>query len=105
MMKRMIAALVLLCLMLNTAMADTTVYTSDGEDQSVVDLGGSGTLMITDALIRKTGGSASSADAASFRGVNAAVRVYDQASLTLCNAVIEATAPMPPAFSPMMAGA
>ena len=92
-MKRMIAALVLLCLLLNTGMAETKVYTADGDDQSAVDLGGTGTLMITDALIRKTGGSASSTDAASFRGVNAAVRVYDQASLTLSNTVIEATAP------------
>ena len=91
-MKRMIAALVLLCLLLNIAMAETSVYTADGDDQSAVDLGGTETLEISDVLIQKTGGSASSADAASFRGVNAAVRVYDQASLTLSNAAIEATA-------------
>ena len=48
--------------------------------------------MITDAFIQKTGGNASSADAASFRGVNSAVRLYDQAALTISNSTIEATA-------------
>jgi hypothetical protein len=57
-----------------------------------VDVSGRETVVITDAVIRKTGGNASSADAACFRGVNSAVRVYDQANLTLSDSTVESTA-------------
>ena len=91
-MKRIIIFLLTACLLTGSALAEQTVYTADGEDESALDVGGSQSLVLADVLIRKTGGDASSADAASFRGVNAAVRVYDRASLTLTDAVIEATA-------------
>ena len=67
-------------------------YTASGDDESALDLGGSASASVSDALIAKTGGNASSQDAASFRGLNAAVRVYDTASLTLEGCTIEATA-------------
>ena len=67
-------------------------YTASGDDESALDLGGSAVASVSDALIAKTGGNASSADAASFRGLNAAVRVYDTASLTLEGCTIEASA-------------
>lgn len=91
-MKRTIIALVMACLMLTGACAETVVYTATEDDQSALDVGGTQEVVVADALIQKTGGDASSADASSFRGVNAAVRVYDQASLTLVNSVIEASA-------------
>ncbi len=91
-MKRTIIALVMACLMLTGACAEALVYTATEDDQSALDVGGTQEAVVADALIQKTGGDASSADASSFRGVNAAVRVYDQASLTLVNSVIEASA-------------
>ena len=75
-----------------SACAEGNVYMADLDDQSAVDVSGTQNIVITDALIQKTGGNASSADAASFRGVNSAVRVYDQAALTISNSTIEATA-------------
>lgn len=67
-------------------------YTAAGDDESAIDLGGNAVASVSDASIAKTDGNASSADAASFRGLNAAVRVYDTASLTLEGCTIEATA-------------
>ena len=78
-MKRICTAILLICLLTAGALADTAVYTATEDDQSAVDVNGAQERMITDAVIEKTGGNASSADASSFRGVNAAVRVYDQA--------------------------
>ncbi len=89
-MKRLLAMLA--CLMIASACAEGTVYTANRDDQSAVDVSGTQNIVITDALIQKTGGNASSADAASFRGVNSAVRVYDQAALTISDSAIEATA-------------
>ena len=67
-------------------------YTAAGDDESALDLGGSAVASVSDASIAKTDGNASSADAASFRGLNAAVRVYDTAALTLEGCTIEASA-------------
>ena len=47
---------------------------------------------LTGAVIQKTAGNASSADAASFRGVNSGVRVYGNADVTLTDCNIEASA-------------
>ena len=67
-------------------------YTASVDDESALELGGSASASVSGALIAKTDGNASSADAASFRGLNAAVRVYDTASLTLEGCTIEASA-------------
>ena len=75
-----------------SAFAETAVYTADQDDESAVDVSGAEQAVLTGATILKTGGNASSADAASFRGVNAAVRVYDSAVLTLSDSVIQASA-------------
>ena len=91
-MKQIMLAILLVCLLAAGASAESTVYTATEDDQSAVDVGGTQEVVITDALIQKTGGNASSADASSFRGVNAAVRVYDQSTLTLSDSVIEASA-------------
>ena len=91
-MRKIWIAWLLACLMAVSACAEGTVYTADQDDQSAVDVSGTDNIVITDATILKTGGNATSADAASFRGVNSAVRVYDQASLTISNSTIEATA-------------
>ena len=102
-MKRMflIALACTLCLAL-PAWADTLngggsltggTYTAAGDDESAIDVSGTAQASLTGAVIQKTDGKASSADAASVRGVNAAVRVYDSAELTLTDSVIEASAP------------
>ena len=92
-MRKIWIAWLLACFVAVSACAEGTVYTADRDDQSAVDVSGSDSIVITDASVLKTGGSASSADAASFRGVNSAVRVYDQATLAISNSTIEATAP------------
>ena len=91
-MRKIWIALLMACLMAVSACAEGTVYTADQDDQSAVDVSGTQNIVIADALIQKTGGNASSADAASFRGVNSAVRVYDQATLTISNSTVEAAA-------------
>ncbi len=96
--------LILISLMLSLTVAAQAATISDGSvleggtytatrtDESAVDVSGTAVVSLSGATVQKTDGDASSADASSFRGVNAAVRVYDQASLTLTNSVIEATA-------------
>ena len=91
-MRKIWIAWLLACLIVVSACAEGNVYTEDLDDQSAVDVSGTDNIVITDATILKTGGNATSADAASFRGVNSAVRVYDQATLTISNSSIEATA-------------
>ena len=91
-MRKIWIAWLLACFMAVSACAEGSVYAADQDDQSAVDVSGNDSIAITDATILKTGGNASSADAASFRGVNSAVRVYDQATLTISNSTIEATA-------------
>ena len=85
-------AFLLACFMAVSACAEGTVYSAAQIDQSAVDVSGAENVVITNATIRKTDGSASSADAASFRGVNSAVRVYDHATLTISDSLIESTA-------------
>ena len=67
-------------------------FIASGDDESAINLSGSSLATVTNAIVQKTAGDASSADAASFRGVNSAVRVYDSAVLTISDSVIEASA-------------
>ncbi len=91
-MKRFISILFLCMILSVSALAEETVFTAIQNDESAVDVSGTEQLTLTGVTVRKTGGNASSADAASFRGVNSAVRVYDSAVLTIFDSVIEATA-------------
>ncbi len=96
--------LIIVCLMLCVALGAQAATLSDGsvleggtytavkDDESAVDVSGTAKASLAGAQIEKTGGDASSANDSSFRGVNAAVRVYDSAELTLKECVIEATA-------------
>ncbi len=68
-------------------------YTAEGDDESVLEASGTVQASVTGAVLQKLGGSASSADASSFRGVNAGVRVYGSAALSLTDCEILATAP------------
>lgn len=67
-------------------------YAAMGDDESALSAYGTVKASVTGASIVKSAGSASSADAASFTGVNAAIRVYDSAELTLTDCTIEASA-------------
>ncbi|MCR5295525.1 MAG: right-handed parallel beta-helix repeat-containing protein [Lachnospiraceae bacterium] len=67
-------------------------YTASGEDQSVLEASGSVTASVTGALLLKTAGDASSADDSSFKGVNACVRVYGDAEVSLTDCTIQADA-------------
>ena len=67
-------------------------FIASEDDESAIDLSGSSLATVTNAIVQKTAGDASSADAASFRGVNSAVRVYDSAVLTISDSVIKASA-------------
>lgn len=68
-------------------------YTATDTDESAVEVSGTAKVIIEKANIQKQSGEASSADASSFRGVNAAVRVYEQGELTLRDSEITAEAP------------
>ena len=50
------------------------------------------TANVTGSVLNKANGSASSADASSFRGVNAGVRVYGNANVTLEDCAITVSA-------------
>lgn len=89
-MKRFFILMLSICMICTAGFAET--YTADGADESAVDVGGDTVLTIENATVEKTGGDASSADASSFRGVNAAVRVYDNATLTITGSTVTATA-------------
>lgn len=67
-------------------------YTATGEDESAIEASGTVTASVTGASLQKLNGDASSADGSSFYGLNAGVRVYDSATLTLtdCEIVAEA---------------
>ena len=91
-MKRFISILLLCMILTASALAEETVFTATQNDESAVDVSGTEQLTLAGVTVQKTGGDASSADAASFRGVNSAVRVYDSAVLTISDSVIEATA-------------
>ena len=68
-------------------------YIAKGDDESVLEASGNVQASVTGAVLQKIGGSASSADASSFRGVNAGVRVYGNAVVSLTDCEILATAP------------
>lgn len=68
-------------------------YTAEGDDESVLEASGIVQASVTGAVLQKLGGSASSADASSFRGVNAGVRVYGNAAVSLTDCEILAAAP------------
>lgn len=67
-------------------------YTAAGDDESALSASGTVKASVTGAEIIKSAGNASSADGASFTGVNAAVRVYDSAELTMTDCTVEASA-------------
>ena len=67
-------------------------YTATGEDESVLEASGTTTAAVTGSVLIKSDGDASSADESSFRGINAAVRVYDNATVTLTDVTVEASA-------------
>ena len=67
-------------------------YNAENEDESAIGAGGSVTAGISGAAINKIAGDATSADSSSFEGVNAAVRVYDKATVSLEDCTITAEA-------------
>ncbi len=67
-------------------------YTAEGKDESVLEASGTVVASVTGAVLNKTAGSATSADAASFQGVNAGVRVYGNAKVTLTDVTVNASA-------------
>ena len=67
-------------------------YIASNTDESVIDVSGTVNASVTGSVLNKEDGDASSADASSFRGVNSAVRVYDQATLTIKDATIISSA-------------
>ena len=68
------------------------VYTAEEDNQSACEVSGDAVAGISGAVLQKVDGDASSADAASFRGVNACVRVSDNAALTITDCDIQAEA-------------
>ena len=67
-------------------------YTAEGENESVLEASSSVEASVTGTVLQKLSGSASSADASSFRGVNAAVRAYGNAVIRLSQCEIQASA-------------
>lgn len=67
-------------------------YTADETDESVMDITDGASVSITGALLEKVSGEASDVDDASFKGLNAAVRVYDGANAVIKNCTINADA-------------
>ncbi len=67
-------------------------YTATETDESALEASGSVKATVTGATVSKTSGSASSANDASFTGLNAGVRVYGDAEVTLKECNITATA-------------
>ena len=68
------------------------VYTAESDNQSVCEAGGDVTATVSGTVFQKVSGDASSADAASFRGINSCVRVSGNASISLldCKILTEA---------------
>ncbi len=67
-------------------------YTAEDTDESVLEASGDVTAVVIGAMLNKASGDASSADDSSFKGVNAGVRVYGNADVTLKDCTIEASA-------------
>lgn len=71
---------------------DGGTYEATKEDMSVFEASGQVNATITGSIIDKADGDATSADDSSFKGVNAAVRAYDNATITLKDCTITAEA-------------
>jgi len=67
-------------------------YDAENEDESAIGAGGTVSASVSGAVINKISGDATSADSSSFEGVNAAVRAYDNATVTLEDCTITAEA-------------
>ena len=82
----------------NTAKEEVTqsvtgeTYTATEADESAIDVSGNETLSLSNVTVEKMSGDATSANDASFKGVNSAVRVYDNATLTITGSTITADA-------------
>ncbi len=63
-------------------------YFAEDEDESVMEAFGSTQASVTGAVLEKRSGGASSQNGASFEGLNAAVRVYENAVVTLSDCEI-----------------
>ena len=66
-MKKILSILIVCCMLLLSfsAMAETAVYTAVQDDESAVDVSGTEQVTLSGVTVQKTGGNASSADAAS----------------------------------------
>lgn len=67
-------------------------YTATEADESAIDVSGSETLSLSNVTVEKVSGDATSANDASFKGVNSAIRVYDSATLTITDSTITSDA-------------
>ncbi len=67
-------------------------YTATGKDESVLEASGNTKASVTGSKLVKASGDASSADDSSFRGVNAGVRVYGNAEVTMKDCTVLADA-------------
>lgn len=67
-------------------------YTATGKDESVLEASGNTKASVTGSKLVKASGDASSADDSSFMGVNAGVRVYGNAEVTMKDCTVLADA-------------
>lgn len=67
-------------------------YTSTNEDENAIRAEGNVTATLEDVAVEKTGGDASSSDASSFYGLNAAILALDGATLNITGGTVTATA-------------
>jgi hypothetical protein len=66
-------------------------YTSSNDDENAIRAEGDVTASLDNVTVEKTGGSASSSDASSFYGLNAAILALDNATLTINGGSVTAT--------------
>ncbi len=66
-------------------------YTSNSDDENAIRAEGDITASLTDVTVEKTGGTASSSDASSFYGLNAAILALDGAELNISGGEVTAT--------------
>ena len=66
-------------------------YTSTNADENAIRAEGSITASISDVTVSKTAGTASSSDASSFYGLNAAILALDKATLNITGGTVTAT--------------
>jgi len=71
---------------------DGGTYTSSNDDENAIRAEGDISAVLNDVVVEKSDGSASSSDASSFYGLNAAVLALDGATLVINGGVITATA-------------